>query len=138
MTRSAEVRDSTGGGRTWTVGELAEDLGVTTRTLRFYEAEGLITPERAGANRVYSTRDRARLRLILRGKRFGMTLAECREIIDLYDGAASSERRQLEKLLARLADVAADLKAREADLRRIMRQVDDVSDQCRDRLAELR
>ena len=67
-----------------------------------------------------------------------MTLAECREIIDLYDGAASSERRQLEKLLARLADVAADLKAREADLRRIMREVDDVSDQCRDRLAELR
>src|SRR5215813_15180599 len=67
--------------RTWTVGELADDLGVTTRTLRFYEAEGLISPRRVGTSRVYSSRDRARLRLILRGKRFGMSLAEIREIV---------------------------------------------------------
>src|SRR5204863_8115456 len=71
--------------RTWTVGELAEDLGVTTRTLRFYEAEGLISPQRVGTSRIYSPRDRARLRLILRGKRFGMWLAEVREIVDMYD-----------------------------------------------------
>ena len=87
--------------RTWTVGELADDLGVTTRTLRFYEAEGLISPRRVGTSRIYSPRDRARLRLILRGKRFGMSLAEIREIVDMYDGAASSERRQLATLLAR-------------------------------------
>lgn len=123
--------------RTWTVGELADDLGVTTRTLRFYEAEGLITPSRAGTNRVYSQRDRARLRLILRGRRFGMTLRECREIVDMYDGAASSERRQLQALLARLDEIATDLRARQADLRRTLREVGEVANQCRDRLDEL-
>jgi DNA-binding transcriptional MerR regulator len=123
--------------RTWTVGQLADELGITTRTLRFYEAEGLIAPERAGANRVYGQRDRARMRLILRGRRFGMTLAECREIVDMYDGADSSERRQLETLLRRLDEIAADLKARQADLRRTLREVDDVAAQCRDRLAQL-
>ena len=123
--------------RTWTVGELAEELGVTTRTLRFYEAEGLIAPDRSGPNRRYQARDRARLRLILRGRRFGMTLGECREIVDMYDGAASSERRQLQTLLDRLDEIAADLRAREADLRRTLREVGDVAAQCRDRLAEL-
>jgi DNA-binding transcriptional MerR regulator len=124
--------------RTWTVGELAGDLGVTTRTLRFYEAEGLITPQRQGANRIYDARDRTRLKLILRGKRFGMTLSEIREIVDMYDGAASSERRQLEKLLGRLDDIAADLRARQADLRRTLGEVSDVAARCRERLAELR
>jgi DNA-binding transcriptional MerR regulator len=134
MTSGAEVAVAE---KTWTVGQLADELGITTRTLRFYEAEGLITPERAGANRVYSQRDRARMRLILRGRRFGMTLAECREIVDMYDGADSSERRQLEILLGRLDEIAADLKARQADLRRTMREVDDVATQCRARLAQL-
>lgn len=123
--------------RTWTVGELADELGVTTRTLRFYESEGLIRPERSGNNRLYRARDRARLRLILRGRRFGMTLGECREIVDMYDGAASSERRQLQTLLTRLDEIAADLRARQADLRRTLREVDDVAGQCRERLAEL-
>jgi DNA-binding transcriptional MerR regulator len=123
--------------RVWTVGELADDLGVTTRTLRFYEAEGLISPRRSGANRIYDARDRTRLKLILRGKRFGMTLAEIREIVNMYDGAASSERRQLEKLLGRLDDIAADLRARQADLRRTLGEVSDVADQCRARLSEI-
>jgi DNA-binding transcriptional MerR regulator len=131
VTRNAEAA------RTWTVGELADELGVTTRTLRFYEAEGLITPQRAGTARVYGQRDRARLRLILRGKRFGMTLGECREIVDMYDGAASSERRQLETLLGRLDEITVDLKARQADLRRTLSEVGDVADQCRSRLAQL-
>ncbi|MEP6599413.1 MAG: MerR family DNA-binding transcriptional regulator [Actinomycetota bacterium] len=122
---------------TWTVGELADELGVTTRTLRFYEAEGLIAPQRSGANRVYSQRDRARLRLILRGKRFGMTLAEIGEIVDMYDGAATSERRQLATLLGRLDEIAADLRARQADLRRTLSEVNEVAAQCRERLAEL-
>jgi DNA-binding transcriptional MerR regulator len=135
MTAAREAR--TPAARTWTVGELADDLGVTTRTLRFYEAEGLISPQRAGANRVYGTRDRARLKLILRGKRFGMTLAEIREIVDMYDGAASSERRQLATLLSRLDEIAADLRARQADLRRTLGEVSDVAEQCRARLAEL-
>jgi DNA-binding transcriptional MerR regulator len=125
-------------GRTFTVRELADELGVTTRTLRFYEAEGLVSPRRHGTSRVYSQRDRARLRLILRGRRFGMSVSECREIVDMYDGAASSERRQLELLLGRLDDIASDLRARQADIRRTLSEVGDVADQCRARLAELR
>jgi DNA-binding transcriptional MerR regulator len=123
--------------KTWTVGELAEELGVTTRTLRFYEAEGLIAPARAGSSRVYDHRDRARLRLILRGKRFGMSLAEIREIVDMYDGAASSERKQLEILLDRLGEIAADLRARQQDLARTLAEVTEVAGQCRSRLSEL-
>jgi DNA-binding transcriptional MerR regulator len=123
--------------QSWTVGALADDLGVTTRTLRFYEAEGLINPRRVGAQRVYSTRDRARLRLILRGKRFGMSLAEIREIVDMYDGAASSEQRQLATLLGRLEEIATDLRARQQDLRRTLDEVAEVAEQCRTRLAEL-
>jgi len=121
----------------WTVGELADELGVTTRTLRFYEAEGLISPARTGANRVYDHRDRTRMRLILRGKRFGMSLAEIRDIVDMYDGAASSERRQLETLLARLDELTADLKARQRDLAKTLAEVADVADQCRLRLTQL-
>jgi len=123
--------------QTWTVGELAADLGVTTRTLRHYEAEGLLAPKRVGQNRVYTARDRARLRLILRGRRFGMTLAECREIVDMYDGAASSEQRQLTTLLGRLDEIVADLKHRQDDLRRTLAEVTDVAEQCRRRLVEL-
>jgi DNA-binding transcriptional MerR regulator len=123
--------------RLWTVGELAEELGVTTRTLRFYEAEGLISPQRQGVARVYSVRDRTRLRLILRGKRFGMSLAEIAEIIDIYDGATSSERRQLRTLLDRLAAITGDLQARQEDLRRTLDEVADVTELCRTRLREL-
>jgi DNA-binding transcriptional MerR regulator len=123
--------------RLWTVGELADELGITTRTLRFYEAEGLITPSRAGSSRVYDHRDRARLRLILRGKRFGMSLSEIGEIVGMYDGAASSERRQLQTLLSRLGEITEDLRARQADLSRTLAEVTDVAERCRGRLAEL-
>jgi DNA-binding transcriptional MerR regulator len=121
----------------WTVGELADELGVTTRTLRFYEAEGLISPARSGGMRVYGPRERGRLKLILRGRRLGMSLQECREIVDMYDGAASSERAQLEVLLARLEEIAGELRARQADLRRTLAEVGEVADRCRRRLDEL-
>lgn len=134
MTQPAKEQTDT---RRWTVGALAAELGVTTRTLRHYEAEGLLTPQRNGTARVYSARDRARLRLILRGRRFGMTLAECREIVDMYDGAASSERRQLATLVTRLEQIGSELRAREADLRRTLAEVTDVTARCRDRLDEL-
>jgi DNA-binding transcriptional MerR regulator len=123
--------------RTWTVGELADELGVTTRTLRFYESEGLITPARNGAGRFYDHRDRARMRLILRGKRFGMSLSEIREIVGMYDGAASSEQRQLRMLLSRLDEIATDLQARKRDLDRTLSEIGQVARQCRDRLSEI-
>ena len=123
--------------QTWTVRELADELGVTTRTLRFYESEGLVSPLRRGTARVYNQRDRARLRLIQRGKRFGMSLTECREIVDMYDGATTSEQRQLLTLLSRLDEISADLRERQNDLKRTLSEVDEVAAQCRTRLAEL-
>lgn len=74
-----------GGPATFTIGELAREFGVTLRTLRFYEDKGLINPRREGTTRVYSRRDRARLRLVLMGKRVGFSLSEIREMLDLYD-----------------------------------------------------
>jgi DNA-binding transcriptional MerR regulator len=123
--------------RTWSVRELADELGVTTRTLRFYEAEGLLAPSRIGSTRIFGPRDHARLVLIQRGKRFGMSLPEIAEIIDLYDDAASGERAQLALMVPRLAEIAADLRARRRDLTRILAEVDDVAAECRRRLAEL-
>jgi DNA-binding transcriptional MerR regulator len=123
--------------RTWRVGELAEELGVTTRTLRFYESQGLLMPERVGKTRLYSMRDRTRLLLILRGRRFGMSLDEIAEIVDMYNGAESSERRQLQTLLARLDVIASELRQRRADLRATLKEVTEVAEQCRARLAEL-
>lgn len=71
--------------RTYSISELAEEFGITARTIRFYEAEDLIAPQRRGQTRIYSPRDRARLILILRGKRVGFSLAEIKEMLDLYD-----------------------------------------------------
>ena len=71
--------------RTYTITQLCDEFGVTARALRFYEDEGLISPQRIGLSRVYSWRDRARLAWILRGKRVGFSLSDIREMIDLYD-----------------------------------------------------
>jgi DNA-binding transcriptional MerR regulator len=69
----------------FTIGDLAREFGVTLRALRFYEDKGLLTPQREGLNRLYSRRDRARLKLILMGKRVGFSLVEIKEMLDLYD-----------------------------------------------------
>jgi DNA-binding transcriptional MerR regulator len=136
--REAVVEPDHGDGQTWTVGELAAELGVSTRTLRFYEAEGLVSPERRGTSRIYHARDHARMRLILRGRRFGMSLSEISELIGMYDGAESSERRQLARLLERMTDIEKDLRARMADLQRTLDEIAVVSDQCRGRLGQLK
>jgi DNA-binding transcriptional MerR regulator len=101
--------------RSWTIRQLCREFGVTPRALRFYEDKGLLEPSRAGVNRVYSHRDRARLQLILRGRRVGLTLAEIGELLNLYDrrdGGTTQMRASLIKFRAQLAT----LKAQREDL----------------------
>ena len=113
----------------YTVNQLAEELGITPRTLRFYEAKGLLSPRRVGNNRVYSKRDRARLKLILRGKRLGFSLEEIKEYLDLYN-VDPSQQEQMRVLLARirerldaLAQQSQDLEATVSELKDIETQV---------------
>jgi DNA-binding transcriptional MerR regulator len=102
----------------YSIGDLAREFDVTHRTMRFYEDEGLLSPKRIGSRRVYSKRDQVRLKLILRGKRLGFSLAEVREMLELYD-SAPDERPQLEKFVAALA-------ARREQLERQREEIDEV------------
>ena len=91
--------------RTFTIRQLCVEFKVTPRALRFYEDKGLLSPAREGLNRVYNHRDRARLILILRGKRVGLSLSEIREILDLYkidDGGATQMAKSLKKFRERI------------------------------------
>ena len=99
----------------FTVNQLADELGVTARAIRFYEVKGLIAPRRAGTTRVFDRRDRARLLLILRGKRLGFSLAEVREFLDLYD-TDPTQGSQLNLLLARTRQRIAELEQQRRDL----------------------
>lgn len=105
------------------IGDLAREFDVTPRAIRFYEDEGLLSPGRDGSRRVYSKRDYVRLKLILRGKRLGFSLAEVREMLELYD-AAPDERPQLEKFVAALA-------ARREQLERQREEIDEVLEEIR-------
>lgn len=125
--------------QTWSISDLAAELGVTPRTLRFYEAEGLIEPIRGpGGSRTYTRRDRTRMQLILRGKRFGMTLTEIAEIIDMYDGAESSKIRQLERVVERVDEISVELTEKQRDIARTLDELADVSKQCKAKLRQLR
>ena len=107
---------------TFTIGELAREFGVTTRAIRFYEDCGLLEPTRAGRNRVYSARDRTRLRLTLRGKRLGLKLAEVRELVDMYETRRDTGP-QLRRFLAVLARHRAQLEQRLGDLQTTLAEV---------------
>jgi DNA-binding transcriptional MerR regulator len=126
-------------GDAWTIGDLAAELEVTPRTLRFYESEGLIDPIRGpGGSRTYTRRDRTRMQLILRGKRFGMSLPEIAEILSMYDGAESSRIRQLERVVSRVGEISVELTTRQRDIARTLDELAEVSEQCQVKLEQLR
>ena len=119
--------------KTFTIGELAREFDLTTRAIRFYEDCGLITPQRAGRNRVYSQRDRTRLKLTLRGKRLGLTLAEVKELVDMYESprdthpplqkslaVLEAHREQLEQQMADLHATLDEVRSHEKEARKLL------------------
>ncbi len=116
--------------RTWSIAQVADEFGVTHRTVRHYEELGLISPERRGTTRVYHRRDRTRLALILRGKRLGFPLEEIRTIIDLYD-APRGRRSQLEYVLDQIDERRTDLEQRRRDLDAALAELDEFERRCR-------
>lgn len=118
---------------TFSIGELAREFDLTTRAIRFYEDCGLLAPLRRGRNRVYTLRDRTRLRLTLRGKRLGLTLAEVRQLVDMYESPRDTQpqlkkflvvlaahREQLEQQMADLQAMLAEVRAQEREARRLL------------------
>lgn len=119
----------------FSIGELAQEFGVTHRTIRFYEDEGMLSPERHGQTRRYTPPDRVKLILILRGKRLGFTLAESRELIGLYD-PSSGNIGQLTHMLEKLAAKRSTLAQKMNDIRHMQRELDEAEHRCREALAQ--
>ena len=120
---------------TFTIGDLAREFDLTTRAIRFYEDCGLLSPQRSGRNRVYTQRDRTRLKLTLRGKRLGLTLAEVKELVDMYESPRDTQpqlkkflvvlaahREQLEQQMADLNITLDEVRAHENEARRLLTQ----------------
>jgi DNA-binding transcriptional MerR regulator len=120
---------------TYSISDLAREFALTTRAIRFYEDEGLLAPRRNGRSRVYGERERVRIKLVLRGKRLGLSLSEIRELLDLYE-ATSSERPQLVKFLQVLAVRRAMLAQQKEDIAIVLAEIDALERQCRKRLRQ--
>jgi DNA-binding transcriptional MerR regulator len=119
--------------RLYAIGELASELGVTTRTIRFYESKGLIAPARRGVARAYARRDRARVMLILRGKNLGFSLEEIGEYLKLYD-ADPGHIAQTQMLLGRVERAIEELQAKRADIDRTLKELKEMRSQCAEHL----
>ena len=122
--------------RTWSITDLAEEFGVTLRTIRFYEDRGLVTPERRGTTRVFHPRDRIRLALVLRGKRLGFSLDEIATIVDMYD-AEPGEVGQLRYLLEQIDVRRTELEQRRKDIDDTLADLDEVERRCHADLSRL-
>ncbi|GAA0857303.1 MerR family DNA-binding transcriptional regulator [Aliiglaciecola litoralis] len=121
---------------TYSIGELSKDLDVTPRSIRFYEEQGLLAPKRVGQSRVYSKKDRVRLKLVLRGKRLGFSLSETKTLFNLYDSHTNS-KIQLQAMLEMTEQKRAILNQQLEDIRMLMTELDDVESRCRDELDQI-
>lgn len=129
--RSAPVGDPV-----WTIAQLADEFGVTHRTIRFYEDRGLLSPRRAGTRRLFGPRERVRLELVLRGRRLGFNLDEIRRIVDMYD-QEPGESGQLRYLVEQIEHRRAELEQRRRDIETTLAELDQVERRCREALRSL-
>lgn len=120
---------------TYSIRELADEFDTTTRSIRFYEDKGLLKPKREGQTRIYSSKDRVALKLISRGKRLGLSLAESKELIDLYSPKAN--KPQLEKFLAVIHDRRTQLQQQLLDIEMMMTELDEAEGRCQSALKNL-
>jgi DNA-binding transcriptional MerR regulator len=109
----------------YSIGDLANEFGISTRAIRFYEIKGLLAPKRAGTTRVYSRRDRARLILILRGKRLGFSLEEVAEYLNLYD-SDPHQLAQTRLLLQKVEAAVTDLEQKQQDIEKTLGELRDI------------
>lgn len=121
---------------TYSISDLAGEFDVTTRTIRFYEEKGLLSPRREGTRRIYTAADRTKLRLILRGKRLGLSLEESAGIILMY-GTPGNNRKQLEKLIHTIREKREELKRRQSELQQMLAELADAENKAQSALSEL-
>ncbi|HCU66000.1 MAG TPA: MerR family transcriptional regulator [Rheinheimera sp.] len=121
--------------KTYSISELAKEFDITTRSIRFYEDQGLITPLRQGQTRIYSKRDRVRLKLILRGKRLGFSLSETGQLFELYDADKSSVT-QLTIMLKLIEQKKAELHQQMDDIKVVLMELVTVEKRCRETLTD--
>lgn len=115
--------------RTWSISELAQEFNITPRTLRFYEDHGIINPRREGQKRIYTQKDKTRLKLALRGKRLGFQLADISSLIDMYDGPGSTAP-QLKQYIAMLNRHKEQLESQKRDLEAILQEIHSQEEHC--------
>ena len=121
--------------RRFTISELAKEFQITTRTIRFYEEKGLLSPERSGTVRLYGGKDRVRLVLILRGKRLGLSLDESRDIIDMYE-PGSANAKQLKRLLTKIREKREFLKQQGKEINKMLSDLKMAEQNCAVALAD--
>lgn len=122
---------------TYSISELAHEFDVTPRTIRYYEDEGLLTPLREGQTRIYSHRDKIRLKLTLRGKRLGFSLAEIRELFDMYDTDKSS-KTQLHSMIQLIETKRGVLRQQLEDIQMVMAELEAAEQRCVNSLSSLK
>ena len=121
---------------TYSIGELAREFDITTRSIRFYEDQGLILPTRKGQTRIYNQRDRVRLKLILRGKRLGFSLAETGRLFELYD-ADKSSATQLKTIMDLISNKKNDLNQQLEDIQAVLIELTGLENNCQNALASI-
>ncbi|WP_088348813.1 MULTISPECIES: MerR family DNA-binding transcriptional regulator [Rhodomicrobium] len=113
----------------YSIGDLSAEFGISTRAIRFYESKGLLAPSRVGSNRIYTKRDRARLIIVLRGKRLGFSLEEISEYLNLYD-ADPNQIEQTRRLLKSVESSIAELSGKQRDIDQALQELREIRDQC--------